>query len=280
MKTVLITGCSSGIGLYCAKALQADGFYVIATVRKEKDREKLTALGINTEQLDLNSSQSIEAFCKKINQYYPTLDLLINNASFAQAGAIEDLSREAMKAQFETNFFGVMELTNRVIKKMRVQNHGQIIFIGSLLGYVTMPFRGAYCASKYALEAMSDALRQELHKTPITISLIEPGPIYSQFRENVKAPFQEHIDRNNSPHQATYKAMEKAFFQTEDKTPFYLAPDAVYQKIKRAINAKNPKARYYVGFPAYLFRLLKKVLPAKCMDKFMLYITKNERKMD
>jgi short-subunit dehydrogenase len=276
-KTVLITGCSSGIGLACAQELQKRDYNVFATVRQAADVKKLTRLGLNSIQLDITDSNSIKDALKTITQQTNNrLDILINNCSYAQAGAIEDLTKKVIQAQFETNLFGPLELTTHVLKIMRQQNHGRIIQIGSLLGYVSMPYRGAYCASKFALEGLSDTLRQELHNTNIHVAIIEPGPIHSKIRANAKKRFLENLDLKNSIHHKTYQKMHDEFFSIDAKKSFYLQPEAVIKKIIQAITCKKPKARYYVGFPAHFFSLLKHILPTFLLDRIILEILKRE----
>ena len=186
-KSVLITGCSSGIGLCVAKGLRARGYQVFATTRKKEDVAMLKELGLNSLQLDLDDSISIQNAVKQVlHETGGTLYALFNNGAYGQAGAVEDLTRDTLRAQFESNLFGWLELTNAVLPVMRKQGYGRIIQNSSVLGLVAMPFRGAYNASKYALEGLTDTLRQEVTHTSenIHISLIEPGPIESQFRAN------------------------------------------------------------------------------------------------
>jgi short-subunit dehydrogenase len=276
-KTILITGCSSGIGLCLAKGLKKRGHRVLATARKEDDVKLLMDLGLESVQLDVNDSNSIKKAMQNIIALTDgKIDVLINNCSYAQGGAIEDLTRDAMREQFETNLFGPMELTGLVIKLMRHQNEGRIVQIVSLLGYVTMPFRGAYNASKHALEGLTDTLRQELRGTNIKVSLIEPGPIHSKIRDNAKKYFLKHIDLENTAHKKTYEKMEKEFFAIKSKSPFYLSPEAVLKKVIHAVESKKPKLRYYVGFPAHLFCILKRLLPTKALDWVMYQIIKKE----
>jgi len=276
-KNILITGASSGIGLKTALVLKQRGYHVFATARKQEDLDKLQKEGIDALWLDLNDLQSIEKAVKTLEEKTQgNIDVLINNASYAQPGAIEDLSQEAIKAQFQANVFGPLYLTQLILKLMRRQGNGRIIQIGSLLGYVTMPFRGAYNASKFALEAITDTLRQELAKTNIHVSIIEPGPISSNLRQNAKDKFQTHIDETNSQHAKTYENMRQDFFKLTQDKAFYLPPEAVTKKILHAIEKKRPKARYYVGFPAYLFMVLRRLLPTKLLDKIILEVLKHE----
>jgi NAD(P)-dependent dehydrogenase (short-subunit alcohol dehydrogenase family) len=190
LKTILITGCSSGIGLHVATRLKADGYRVFATARKAKDVEKLTALGFEAHLLDLDSSESIQqAVAWVLSSTQGQLYALFNNGAYGQPGAVEDLTRDVLRQQFETNLFGWLELTNLLIPVMRKQGTGRIIQNSSVLGLITLKYRGAYNASKFALEGLTDTLRQELHGSGIHVSLVEPGPITSAFRENAYAMF-------------------------------------------------------------------------------------------
>ncbi len=267
MQTILITGCSTGIGYRTAVMLKEQGYRVIASARKEADVARLTQEGLETVQLDLADSDSIIKAVKQITQMTDgKLDGLFNNGAFGQAGAVEDLSREVLRAQFETNLFGTHELTNLIIPLMRAKGGGRIIYNSSVLGFVAMSYRGAYNASKYALEGLVDTLRLELKGSNIYLSLIEPGPISSDFRKNAFASYQKNIDANNSVHKDAYLAMETRLQKKGPAAPFTLPADAVAEKVIHALQSKRPKIRYYVTFPTYLFGFLKRVLPASWLD--------------
>ena len=267
MQTILITGCSTGIGYRAAVMLKEQGYRVIASARKEVDVARLIKEGFETVQLDLADSASIiNAVQQVIGMTDGKLDGLFNNGAFGQAGAVEDLSREVLRAQFETNLFGTHELTNLIIPLMRAQGGGRIIYNSSVLGFVAMSYRGAYNASKYALEGLVDTLRLELKGSNIHLSLIEPGPISSDFRKNAFAAYQKHIDSANSVHKNTYLAMEARLQKKGPAAPFTLPADAVVEKVIHAMQSKRPKIRYYVTFPTYLFGFLKRILPASWLD--------------
>lgn len=280
--TVLITGCSSGIGHYCALKLHELGYRVIATARKHKDVHALKDLGLEAYQLDLNNSTSIKLALKQIlSATEHRIDVLFNNAGFGQPGAVEDLEREIIRAQFETNVFGTMELTNLVLPIMRQQGHGKIIFNSSVLGIISMAFRGAYNASKYALEGFGDTLRVELGNTDIQVSTIEPGPITSHFRQNAFEKFMENIDRINSPWAKQYEAVQKRLqSKAKKKDPFTLGPEAVLNKVLHAIKANHARPRYYVTFPTYLFGFLKRMLPTCLLDRCLRQVSKNELNLE
>jgi len=276
---ILITGCSSGIGLCAATTLHERGYNVIATARKKKDLEQFSSSGITAIELDLNNSSSIrEAVSFTINHFEGKLDALFNNGAYGQPGAVEDLSRDVLRQQFETNVFGTQELTNLVIAQMRQQGHGRIIYNSSVLGIISMAYRGAYNASKYAIEGLSDTLRQELHGSNIHISLIEPGPIVSQFRANAFAKYQQNIDKAASVHRSTYEAMEQRLTKKGPAAPFTLPAEAVVKKLIHALESKRPKIRYYVTFPTYLFATLKRVLPHRWLDWVLIKISQDENK--
>lgn len=267
MKNVLITGCSSGIGLCAAQILHQKGYRVLATVRQAKDARLLEAEGIRWMLLDLTSSDSIQTAFDFACQYFDRrIDVLFNNAAYGQPGAVEDLRRDVLREQFETNVFGTQELTNLVIANMRQSGSGRIIYNSSVLGLISLAYRGAYNASKYAIEGLADTLRLELRDTDIHISLIEPGPITSAFRANAFAKYQQHIDKSTSAHRETYEAMERRLTKKGAAVPFTLGPEAVVDKLIHAMNSSRPKAHYYVTFPTYLFAILKRLLPQRGLD--------------
>ena len=266
-QTILITGCSTGIGYRTAVLLKERGYRVLASARKTEDVIRLTNEGFETVQLDLADSNSIHTAVQQVTEMTGgKIDGLFNNGAFGQPGAVEDLSRDVLRQQFETNFFGTHELTNLIIPLMRDQGKGRIIYNSSVLGFIAMTYRGAYNASKFALEGLVDTLRLELHGTNIHLSLIEPGPITSDFRKNAFALYKKNIDPTNSPHKETYKAMEERLQKKGPAVPFTLPADAVVQKVIHAMESKKPKIRYYVTFPTYLFGYLKRVLPASLLD--------------
>jgi len=279
VKEVLITGCSTGIGLCVAKGLKERGYRVFATARNPQDVESLKNEGLESFVLDLNDSNSIKGTLDKIlEQTDGKLFGLFNNAGFGQPGAVEDLTRQALREQFETNVLGLVELTNLVLPIMRKQGSGRIIQNSSVLGFVVMPFRGAYSASKFALEGISDALRIELTGTNIFVSLVEPGPIESKFRDNAHKKFRENIDVDQSPHKERYQAMISRLTKETPSYPFTLPPEAVLKKVIDALENPKPKPRYYVTFPTYLFAYLKRILPQFLMDFVLIRASNVESK--
>ena len=267
-RSILITGCSSGIGLCAAQILQQRGYRVFATARNPVDVAQLANDGFESLQLDLNDSDSIQTAVRTILQRTAgTLDAIFNNGAYGLPGAVEDLTRSSLRAQFETNLFGWVELTNLIIPVMRRQGHGRIILNSSILGLVAMPFRGAYTASKFALEGLTDTLRQELADTPIRVSLIEPGPILTKFRTNSLDIFETTIDIQHSPHRAKYEKMLARLRKQGAAVPFTLPPEAVVAKLLHALESRLPKPRYYVTFPTYLFAFLRWLLGTRLLDR-------------
>lgn len=269
-QSVLITGCSSGIGLDTAITLHQQGFQVFATARSAQDVAKLSELGLQAKQLDLTDELSINNAVKWVlSETGGTLFALFNNGAYGQPGAIEDLSIAALREQFETNFFGWHVLTQQVIAIMRAQGYGRIIQNSSVLGLVAMPYRGAYNASKYAIEGYTDTLRLELMGTNIQVSLIEPGPIDTQFRANALAKIHQHIDVDNSPHKEKYLPQIERLAKQETSTSFTLPASAVTKKVIHALTSKQAKARYYVTTPTYIIAFLKRILPIKWLDRLL-----------
>jgi len=269
-KTILITGCSSGIGYTTAVELKKRGHHVIASARNPNDVDRLKQEGFTAVQLDLADSASIhQAVRQALELTGGKMDALFNNGAFGQPGAVEDLSREVLRFQFETNLFGTHELTNLLIPVMRKQGHGRIIYNSSILGLVAMTYRGAYNASKFALEGLADTLRLELYGSNIHISLIEPGPILSNFRKNAFALYKKNIDPTHSFHTETYKNMEARLQKEGPAVHFTLPAEAVAEKVIHALEAKTPKLHYYVTFPTYLFGFLKRILPVSWLDHLL-----------
>jgi len=278
-KSILITGCSSGIGLCAAEGLHARGWRVFATARKPADVERLRARGLEALRLDLADSASIGAAVDAVLAATGgRLDALFNNGAYGQAGAVEDLRREVLREQFETNLFGTAELTNRILPAMRRQGHGRIVQNSSLLGYVALPYRGAYVASKYALEGLTDTLRLELHGTGIHVVLIEPGPIASRFRANAFESYKRNIDKANSFHRQKYEAMERRLTKPGPAAPFTLPPEAVLKALVHALESRRPRTRYRVTLPATLFALCRRLLSDRLLDGILSGVGKGESK--
>ncbi|NOI67715.1 SDR family oxidoreductase [Vibrio sp. 99-8-1] len=269
-KTILITGCSTGIGYTCAHALQSKGYNVIASCRTLKDVKRLQNEGLTCIQLDLACSRSIsDAVDKTMTLCDGKLYALFNNGAYGQAGALEDLPTKALREQFESNFFGWHQLVCEILPYMRIQKEGRIIQNSSVLGFAAMKYRGAYNASKFALEGWTDTLRLELHDTNIKISLIQPGPIETQFRANALKKFNQWITIEGSPHQNQYQQQITRLAKESSNNQFVLPADAIVAPLLDALESKNPKIRYPVTTPTKLFAILRRILPTRWLDAIL-----------
>lgn len=268
MRSVLITGCSSGIGLDAARTLHARGWRVFATCRQEADCERLRTEGLESYRLDYADEDSIAAAVEEVKtRTGGTLDALYNNGAFACPGAVEDLPRGALREIFETNLFGYHDLTRRVIPLMRAQGHGRIINCSSVLGLVGMTWRGAYVATKFAMEGLTDVMRIEMKGTGIDIILIEPGPIETQIRQNAVPHFEKWVDWEASARREQYVSLRGRLYGVKTKKDaFELGPEAVTAKLIHALEARRPKARYYVTTPTYLMGFARRILPTRALD--------------
>lgn len=276
-KTVFISGCSSGIGFYLAKALYDKGYQVIASCRKSEDVKQLQTLGIYTLKMDVNDNASITKAVNQLIEYTQgKLDVLINNAGYGQAGALEDISREVMLKQFQTNVFGLHELTRQIIPIMRAQGSGRIINISSILGLVSLPFRGAYNASKYAVEGLSDTLRLELEPSGIWVSSIQPGPIDSKFRDSAVDNSLKVIDIESSFFKPHYQKMLLEYKQKKKNSKMTQGPEAVFKQVVHAIESRKPKPSYPVTSAAQLLKLARRILPIRWLHRLLAGISKNE----
>lgn len=267
-RTILITGCSSGIGYAAAHTLRERGWRVFASCRQTRDCERLAAEGFDAPQLGYTDASSIAtAVDHVLEQTGGTLDALYNNGAHATPGAVEDLPTDALREIFESNFFGWHELTRKIIPVMRAQGHGRIIQCSSVLGFVTMPWRGAYNSTKFALEGLTDTLRIELRDTPIHVTLIEPGPITSNIRANSIPHFERWIDWKSSARKAQYEsALLDRLYTARGPDRFELPPQAVVDKLIHALEADRPRPRYYVTTPTRISGILKRILPTRALD--------------
>ncbi len=267
-RSILITGCSSGIGLDAARGLKARGWRVFATCRQEADCDRLRAEGMESFRLDYADEASIAAAVEEVVQRTGgRLDALYNNGAFACPGAVEDLPRGALREIFETNLFGYHDLTRRVIPLMRAQGHGRIVNCSSVLGLVGLTWRGAYVATKFAMEGLTDVLRIEMKGTGIEVILIEPGPIATKIRENAIPHFERWLDWENSARREQYVSLRGRLYDKKTKKDrFELGPEAVTAKLVRALEDRRPKARYFVTTPTHLMGLLRRVLPTRVLD--------------
>ncbi|TFH47561.1 MAG: SDR family oxidoreductase [Lysobacterales bacterium] len=266
-KSVLITGCSSGIGECVAAGLKGRGYQVFASARQDADVARLAEEGYEAIKLDLRDAESIKSALEAVlSRTGGKLYGLFNNGGYGQPGAVEDLDTDVLRAQFETNFFGWHELTCRVLPVMRSQGYGRIIQNSSVLGFAALKWRGAYNASKFAIEGLTDTLRMELSGSGIHVSLIEPGPIVSSFRKNAYKAFKANIDTENSPHREAYRRVEARLATEGDTQPFTLPGDAVLRKVVHALESRRPKPRYYVTVPTYALGLARRVLSTRWLD--------------
>ncbi|MFA7083886.1 MAG: SDR family NAD(P)-dependent oxidoreductase [Arcobacteraceae bacterium] len=270
MANILITGCSSGIGLEAAKLLKQKGHKVFATARKQADVTSLEVLGFESFLLDVTLYDTVQTTLKSIIDKYHTLDVVFNNAGFGQPGAVEDLSVNVLKYQFETNVFGLHYLTCEALKIMRKQGFGKIIQHSSVLGIISLKFRGAYNASKYAVEGLNDTLRQELIGTNITISTLNTGPVSSNFRKNALKNFQDNIDIKNSVFSLVYNKELKERLQSQsDTTRFTITSKEAAQTILEIVESKKPKPRYYITKATYILGFAKRILTTSLLDKLL-----------
>jgi len=267
-RSILITGCSSGIGLDAARGLRARGWRVFATCRQANDCDRLQGEGLESFVLDYADEASIAAAVAEVSaRTGGTLDAVFNNGAYACPGAVEDLPRDALRAIFEVNLFGYHDLARRVIPMMRAQGQGRIINCSSVLGLVGMTWRGAYVATKFAMEGLTDVLRIEMRGTGIEVILIEPGPIATRIRENAIPHFERWIDWQASPRADQYRGLLARLYEpATKKDAFELQPKAVTAKLIHALEARRPKARYFVTTPTYLMNVARRILPTRALD--------------
>ncbi|MBN2164381.1 MAG: SDR family NAD(P)-dependent oxidoreductase [Pontiellaceae bacterium] len=271
-QSVLVTGCSSGIGLATAEQLRDRGWKVFPTARKVEDLDMLESNGFPRIQLDVASSTSIEATVDEVLSLNDgKLGALVNNAGFGMPGAIQDLTRDAMRQQFEVNVFGMQELTNRLIPVFRAQGGGRIVNVSSVVGRLALPFMGIYSASKFAVEAISDVQRVELSPDSIAVSLIEPGPIRTRFSTNCAGEGEQALDTEKARFGSAYvKYFEKRRNGGMSEDRFRLPPEAVAEKIRHALESPRPKIRYCVTLPSYLGSWAARLVPAAMIDLLMI----------
>ncbi len=271
-KTLLITGCSSGIGLDAARGMRERGWTVFASCRQQRDCDRMRAEGFISPRIDYTDEASINAGLELVlNETGGTLDVLFNNGAHGLPGAVEDLPTDGLRAIFEANFFGWHTLTRAVIPVMRAQGHGRIIHNSSILGFVGFPWRGAYVATKFALEGLTDTLRVELADTDIHLSLIQPGPVTSKIRQNSIPHFERFVDWENSVLRDLYeKSLLKRLYHSDGPDRFELPASAVTEKLAHACEARRPRARYYVTTPTHIAGRLKRILSTRAIDRILM----------
>ncbi|MEM6373222.1 MAG: SDR family NAD(P)-dependent oxidoreductase [Pseudomonadota bacterium] len=267
-KSILITGCSSGIGYACALGMRDAGWRVFASCRKQADCDRLRDAGFDSPRIDYQDTSTIESgVAEVLAATGGTLDALFNNGAYGTPGAVEDLPTDALRAIFEANFFGWHTLTRAVIPVMRAQGYGRIVQNSSVLGFATLPWRGAYNSTKFALEGLTDTLRLEMRDTPIHVILIEPGPVTSDIRVNSIPHFERWIDWEASPRADQYRrGLRKRLYEDSGPDMFELPADAVFKKLRHAVESPRPSPRYFVTVPTHVIGALRRLLPTRAMD--------------
>lgn len=267
-RTILITGSSSGIGYAAAHGMRERGWRVFASCRKAEDCARLKDEGFEAPLIDYQDETTIKTgLAEVLEATGGTLHAVFNNGAFATPGAVEDLPTDALRANFEANFFGWHTLTRAVIPVMRAQGHGRVVQCSSVLGFVTMPWRGAYNSTKFALEGLTDTLRLEMRDTGIKVILIEPGPITSKIRVNSIPHFERWIDWKGSARAAQYESeLHARLYKSTGKDAFELGPEAVVKKLAHAVESPRPRPRYYVTTPTYIAGTARRLLPTRALD--------------
>lgn len=267
-KSILITGCSSGIGYDAAHGMRAAGWRVFASCRKQEDCARLESEGFESPLIDYSDTNTITSgLASVLDATGGTLDAVFNNGAYALPGAVEDLPRDGLREIFECNLFGVHDLTRAVLPVMRAQGHGRIVNCSSVLGLVTMKWRGAYSATKFAMEGLSDTLRLEMRDTDIEIILIEPGPVTSDIRDNSIPHFERWIDWKNSARRAQYESsLIDRLYTSSGPDSFELPASAVTKKLLHACTAARPKPRYYVTKATYIMGALRRIFSTRMLD--------------
>jgi NAD(P)-dependent dehydrogenase (short-subunit alcohol dehydrogenase family) len=269
-RSVLITGCSSGIGLDAAQGMRARGWRVFASCRQEKDCIRLRAMGFDSPRIDYADPDTLAlGLAEVLAATGGRLDALFNNGAFAIPGAVEDLPRDALRSIFEVNLFGYHDLTCRVIPVMRAQGGGRIVNCSSVLGLVGLKWRGAYVATKFAMEGLTDVLRMEMQDTGIKVILIEPGPITSQIRANSIPHFERWINRTGSARAAEYAGLVHRLHEKSEPDRFELPASAVTAKLAHALESRRPKARYFVTTPTWTIGILRRFLTTRALDRLI-----------
>lgn len=274
-KTILITGCSTGIGYVCAMGLRVKGWRVFATARRPADLARLERDGLEAIALDYRDSSSVQACAAEVAKRTDgRLYALFNNGAYGQPGAVEDITRAVLEEQFAANFFGWHELTRACLPLMRTNGAGRIIQCSSLLGLSALKWRGPYNASKFALEGLTDTMRLELRNTPIRVVTINPGPIESDFVKNARAAFERNVDMTHSHYQAAFERQRQRL-DRGGSARFKLPASAVLAKLVVALESPNPRAHYYVTTPTWLVAIARRILPQSALDAFTNRISDN-----
>ena len=268
MKNIFITGCSSGIGYASAHLFKTHGWRVIASCRQEQDVVRLQSEGFECLQVDTRRPEDHQAAIAYIQEHVGTLHAFFANAGFGQNGAVEDVPLAAVKAQFETNVFGTWDGIQQVLPLFRRQGFGRILVNSSVLGFAAMTLRAPYNSSKFALEGLCDTLRLELKHTNIHVSLLQPGPVRSRFRENTLAQFEQNVHTDGSHFQ--YDGLLARLKGLGKPHPLSVSSEACAQVCLKALEAPEPKARYRVTYVTHSLWFLKRLLPTTCLDALLL----------
>jgi NAD(P)-dependent dehydrogenase (short-subunit alcohol dehydrogenase family) len=267
---VMVTGVSSGIGENLTQHLLDAGYKVVGTARTLTAMDNLAQQNFYPLALELADEESVSrAAAAALEWCDGDLFCLINNAAYAQPGAVEDLTRPELEQQFAVNVFGTHQLSALLLPALRRGGGGRLINISSILGLVAFPWQGDYNASKFALEGLTDTLRLELAGSGVHVSTIEPGPIRSSFRHRALDEFRRGINVDASRHADSYARVSAYYAATEHPTPFTASPDAVWKRVQHALHSSRPQSHYLVTFPAYALASLRRFLPIRCMDALL-----------
>lgn len=274
-RSILITGCSTGIGYVCALGMRDRGWRVFATARTPEDLANLAGHGFEAIHLDYRHSASVQACAAQVALATGgKLDALFNNGAYGQPGALEDISRKVLEEQFASNVFGWHELTNLCLPMMRANGRGRIVQCSSVLGLAALKWRGPYNASKFAIEGLSDTLRLELRGTGIKVITINPGPIESQFVPNARAAFERNVDMSKSHYKDVFERQRQRL-ERGGNAKFKLPASAVLEKLILAVESENPRAHYYVTKPTWILAAARRMLPQSLLDKFLNKVSDN-----
>ncbi len=270
-KTAVVTGSSTGIGRATARMLKADGWRVLGTVRKQPDADALQEEGIEPLMMDAADTASVARAADQVRtRCRDGLGALVNNAGIGLTGAMEDFQRDDFRRQFEINVFGMQEFTNLLLPAFLDQRRGRIVYMSSILGKVAIPFTGLYAASKFAMEGMADALRVELTGTGVAVSIVEPGPIESEFRRTAVREALSSVLERDSRFSAVYdREIRRREDAPQSEKAFMLPPEAVARKVRHALTSPRPRIRYPVTVPAHAGVFLKRVLPDRVVDAIL-----------
>jgi NAD(P)-dependent dehydrogenase (short-subunit alcohol dehydrogenase family) len=274
VRSILVTGCSAGVGYTMAHGLRDRGYQVLVTARKAADLERLRGEGFVAIYLDYTEPASITAAVEETLEHTQgALYGLVNNGGYGQPGAIEDITAEVMRHQFEANVIGWHDLTRRLLPTMRAQGRGRVVNIGSVLAFYSLSFRGPYAATKHAIEALTWALRLELRGSGVGVSLIEPGPLNTQMRKYGYAMLQQNIDQEASPHRAFYSQVKARLFTDAPVYPNTREPEAILKPLYRALEDRRPRARYFLGWLDRLAIFTIRLLPDRLLEAVLRRIS-------